>query len=100
VEQQQFSIKQRTCRAAEEITNTIQLNGRIQWFDQEWSDANELRNTLRNTMLQRKNRASIRNRKLLRETRNKYVGEKRGGFKITYYKNWKKHLDEIKLEIF
>jgi len=48
-----------TRRRAEEITGTTRLNENIQWFDQEWSDATEMRKTLRISMLQRKTRDSM-----------------------------------------
>ena len=45
-------------RTGEEMTSTIQPSDRNQWFDQESSDATEMRNTLQINMLQSKNRTS------------------------------------------
>ena len=80
MEQQRVKIKQRTCRAAEEITGTIQLNDRIQWFDQDWSDASEMRKTFRIKMLQRKTRASIEEYKIARRNEKQICRRKRRQF--------------------
>ena len=86
MKQQQSTIKQRTYRTTEEITGTIQLNDRIQLFDQEWSDATGMRNTLRISMLQIKTRASIEEYKIA--TRNtKQICRRKKSFKKSYYKN-------------
>jgi hypothetical protein len=50
-------------------------------------------------MLQRKTRApQLKNIKMLEETQNKYVGERRGSLKKTYYMIWKINLDDMKVE--
>jgi hypothetical protein len=100
VKQQQSTIKQHTCRRAEEITGTIQLNDRIQWFNQEWSDATETRNTFRIIMLQRKTRVSIEEYRIARRNANQICRRKRESFKKTCCMNWKILLDEMKVEFF
>lgn len=58
MEQKWSTFKPHMHRTGEEITSTIQPNDRNQWFDQESSDATDMRNTLQINMLQRKIRAS------------------------------------------
>ena len=69
-------------------------------FDQEQSDATEITNTLRIDMLQRKTIASREEYKIATGNAKKYVGDKRDSFKKTSYMNWKKTLDEFKVEFY
>jgi len=66
--------------SSKEITSTIQPNDRNQWFDQECSDANEMSNTLRINMLQRKTRASTKECKNARRNTKPICRRKKGQF--------------------
>jgi hypothetical protein len=90
-----------TCRTAEEITGTVHLNGMIQCSDQEWSDATDMRNTLRINVLQRKTRYSIEEYNFVRRNARQICSGKRDSFKkICYSMDWKIPLDEMNVETF
>ena len=81
MEQKQYTIKQHTSRRAEEITVTIQLNVGLHISTKNGVMQLKLRTLYESICYKEKPEPRQKNINFLRETQNKYLGEKETAFR-------------------